>query len=306
LAPTLPKARVPSAQRWALLLCHRQEQRFVNRLGGLMSQDEEYVHELRVALRRLRSALRIFADVLPQGLLTMRDALREWGRMLSPVRDEDVFLAFLHRHIRRDPSSAPALGPLLACSLAQRDRKLRSARRFFASGAFRERQRQLETMLSQSASGSSGVRPVAKRQVNRRLANVLRFPADLHDRPEEELHRLRIACKRLRYCCEFFEPMKRKVLSELASTAQGMQDSIGEHRDAGLFLQEVQTAPASRSKARRQVIEGVIQALHDRQQRRLADAHRAWQAFGKTRLARKGRVQLGVAGTWDLRQTTLV
>ena len=67
-----------------------------NRTGVLRSRDPEYLHQLRVGLRRLRSALRAFEDLLPkkQAKLNAR-RIRRVMREIGPARDWDVFVQFL-------------------------------------------------------------------------------------------------------------------------------------------------------------------------------------------------------------------
>ncbi len=333
VSTTTPHEPPPSAQRWAVLICQRQHQRFMARLPGMVSPDDEYVHELRVALRRLRSAVKVFSDVLPPPLVGMRGHLRTWARMLSPLRDDDIFIAFLQRYIgHHTGEEAPAT--LLGHIRRQRARRLVQARRFFSSPAFLRQSRQLGEILghAQSPKESDSLAALAERQVNRHLAKAVKQSKDIRTLSETQLHQLRIRCKRLRYACEFFEPADAKRLGKLADAAQAMQDHIGEHRDAAVFLAKVREfqaagrrspagrgsvrarqSPAGRAGSRQttsgrgtiQDLDELVQTLQKQQSREFAKIARAWREL-RRQGGRKCHVQLRVAQCWDLRQTSVI
>ncbi len=63
---------------------------------GVLRNDVEATHDMRVAIRRLRTAMDTFADCFPKKRFSeFRDATRRVGRRLGAVRDADVHLAVL-------------------------------------------------------------------------------------------------------------------------------------------------------------------------------------------------------------------
>ena len=60
--------------------------------GTRLGEDPEELHDMRVATRRLRAALSLFADVLPVRAQVFREELGWLGRLLGAVRDLDVQL----------------------------------------------------------------------------------------------------------------------------------------------------------------------------------------------------------------------
>ncbi len=82
--------------------------------GTRLGEDIEALHDMRVASRRLRVAMKLFAAVLPARLARQCEEIRRVGRALGAVRDLDVHLAELETWAAtRDPADAAALEPLL-------------------------------------------------------------------------------------------------------------------------------------------------------------------------------------------------
>ena len=88
LRPAMPGAEAVSA-----ILLQQLETLEANVDGVLYDTDTEFLHDLRIAVRRTRSALKLIGDVLP-GDLTLRFAseFRWLGDLTTPVRDLDVQL----------------------------------------------------------------------------------------------------------------------------------------------------------------------------------------------------------------------
>ena len=71
----------------------------------LRGDDTRAVHDMRVSIRRLRSALATFGEsIAPKRLASMRRSARRIGRKLGPVRDADVHLAVLRAALAGAPS----------------------------------------------------------------------------------------------------------------------------------------------------------------------------------------------------------
>ena len=92
------------AFRRVALACLSQLQ--ANEAGVLHSDDIEYLHQARVALRRLRAALRVFAPALPRKFVSRWGAAwKALALSLGDARDHDVFRTSLL------PGLIPLLGP---------------------------------------------------------------------------------------------------------------------------------------------------------------------------------------------------
>lgn len=85
-----------------------------NHAGAVASDDAEYVHQMRVATRRLRAALRLFGPLLPAGFSAqLLSALRELMLLLGRVRDYDVLLAEIAAPVLHALPGEPRLAELV-------------------------------------------------------------------------------------------------------------------------------------------------------------------------------------------------
>ena len=105
------------------LICRQQLEAIVQNLpGARQGRDPEELHDLRVAVRRTRSAISEFRKVFPAERLDhFRSELRWLGEITGPVRDLDVYLEHLPAYRALLPADAgPALEPFRTFLLHQR------------------------------------------------------------------------------------------------------------------------------------------------------------------------------------------
>jgi CHAD domain-containing protein len=222
--------------------------------GTLEDLDLEYLHDLRVATRRFRSALRLFANVVG---LKRCDSLRAelgWiGQVLGTVRDLDVFRINLQAQAQR-LAEASAIAGLLVEELGRQRGPARDALvAALTSRRFAFLMRRLEALAASSPPrgprGGHGI-PVAGAApalIRKAQKRVLRLGRSIGpDSPAADLHRLRILFKRLRYACEFFreafvDPVSgADPLAEYIQAMVRFQDCLGEHQDAVMAMARIQ------------------------------------------------------------------
>ena len=209
----------------------------------------EGVHQLRVTTRRIRAALRAFANVLPKKAARRLRADIQWlTKTLGPVRDLDVQLENLQNYRATLPD---AQGPALNRYQLhlERDRRAAHARLLhaLASNRFIELDEHFDRMLAKAtrkASADWGIstQQAASDQVLPLLKDVLRKGSAIKAAsPAAKLHKLRIQIKRLRYQLEFlltpYGTPARKTLKALTR----LQDSLGAFQDANVALDHLQT-----------------------------------------------------------------
>jgi inorganic triphosphatase YgiF len=209
-------------------------------------RDPEGVHDLRVATRRLRTALQLLAEagVSPKRLERHRRALRALARAAAAVRDADVqLLAFAagdapaelilaveqQRTRGRSELLAALDSPATAQALAQLDREI---------ARLRERG---ETPPPEDGSPSLA-RHFAGSLLWRRYEAVLAYETALAAPEPETLHQLRIAVKRLRYAVEFFSETLGKEAKRLRALLAEFQDLLGAHQDATVAMELARSA----------------------------------------------------------------
>lgn len=216
--------------------------------------DPEAVHQMRVAIRRLRVTLRLGTDTGPE----LRAELGWLGGELGTVRDLDVLA-------QRLATSASALGSADADGVAELLSALHDARvttRATLRGVLNdERYRSLLRALAKLVRGApttvdspvaEAAEPVAEPSslLVRPLRKLRRAVAAAGANPTDEvLHELRIKGKRLRYAAELALTMTerrgRKPLRRLISSAKDLQEVLGDHHDtvtAEAWLRESGTA----------------------------------------------------------------
>lgn len=207
--------------------------------------DIEGVHDLRVAVRRLRVAFRVFRDYLDRETTRpLRRRLGRTARLLGAVRDLDVF----HDKTRQYLDTLPAgrrteLDALLAAWKAQHAvaraelvawLDSRKFARFKAELGARLQRPERDAGPRRDARDGDRVRDIAPIVLLSELATV-RAHNELAARPNAplgELHRLRIACKRLRYTSEFFVGVIGAPAERLIGELTAVQDHLGNLQDA--------------------------------------------------------------------------
>lgn len=201
-------------------------------------RDDEHVHHLRVASRRATASLRLFATAFPDKLVRpLRKRLRRLRRAAGSARDWDVFLHLVTSSpALRTKGAAPARDVLTGWAAARRrDAQAELAEVAAAEGPDLEELAGgfAETAFihpNPEAAGTLG-RLAAEHltRLIRELAEML-SPAP---RGYEDLHRLRIHGKRLRYSMEVFADCFAAPFREQYYPAvEAMQEVLGGITDA--------------------------------------------------------------------------
>jgi triphosphatase len=212
---------------------------------ALARGDAEGLHQMRVALRRLRAALSIFSDVVADGGIGhVKRELKWLTRELAPARDLDVFLSEMPTPPRRFAEDG---GDGVYRDLAGRQARAH-ARAETAVASPRVRKllldlaRWIEAGPWTTAKGAQAKRraqPIAKYaadELSRRRKTVEKRSRRIDRLDPRKRHKLRIAVKKLRYAAEFFAGLfdgkrahkRRKaflaVLKRLQSALRGLND----------------------------------------------------------------------------------
>ena len=222
--------------------------------GTLEDLDSEYLHDLRVATRRLRSALRLFADVLgPRRCDLLREELNWIGQLLGAVRDLDVFIPNLRTQAQR-LGEGGAIAGLLAEELGRQRLPAREAMAAaLVSRRFLSLMHRLEALASSPpprhprGAQDASVTEAAPALIRKAQKRVLRLGRTIGpESPAADLHRLRILFKRLRYSVEFFreafvDPASGEdPLANYIDAMVRFQDCLGEHQDAVVAMARIQ------------------------------------------------------------------
>ena len=226
----LARARVE--QQLAALCAHEAGVRTAN--------DPEKVHQMRVASRRLRAALRLFEAVLPPAAGSLQDELAWIAAALGEVRDLDVQIASLARAGSGLRAESEALGAVLCLLDARRSAARQALHSALATHRFATLVTGLRDLAEQPgpdrADDGLDVADLLIRRTHRRLRKA---GEQLH--PEASpatLHRARIRAKQFRYALECFSELYGKPARRLIRRAVRLQDVLGGAQDAAV-LQEL-------------------------------------------------------------------
>lgn len=194
----------------------------------------EGLHQLRVGFRRLDAALGAFAKEFNKDWLEeLRGRAKVLSNRLGPARDLDVFVGErLDRAV--ETQERELLAPLRMRAEGARDAAWKQAQACVAGEDFALF---LDDVAGLAASrlplaGDASLPKVAERILARQRKRTLKRGRTAASRDEGDLHRLRIALKKLRYTAEFFAPLykKKKVKTYLAKVRQ-LQEHLGEIND---------------------------------------------------------------------------
>jgi CHAD domain-containing protein len=206
------------------------------------ASEPEDLHQLRVALRRLRSDLRTFEELLDA---TEAEALRAelaWAAGETGARrDLDVLRAWL---LDRGSDLPADDGPGLAVLVARADAEAAVARtrllRLLASGRYLDLVHRLVALVDEPhvlpKKADRRARRHLERRVAERWAQLERKIDRLGPDPDDHhLHRARIATKRARAAVEAIVPIEGKEARKLAKALARLQDALGGAHDAAVF-----------------------------------------------------------------------
>jgi len=227
--------------------------------GTIDDVDSEFLHDLRVAVRRSRSVLAQARGVVPDDVRDrFREELRWLGEITGPARDLDVFLLEWGDYVAPlAPSAQVALQPVRA----HLQRQQSNAHEVLSATLAAERARGVldgwRGWLASSPTGDGA--PAARDPLGTVVARrIRRAQRTLIERgrsidaatPAEELHELRKDGKKLRYLIECFGGLlgtrERKAFVQRLKV---LQDNLGEHQDAEVHVARLHQLPHEMSVA---------------------------------------------------------
>jgi len=221
-------------------------------------QSAEPVHQMRVAIRRLRSAISLFRRAVAcPSVDSLNSQLRKILQLLGPTRDWDVFVAGTGHQVAATFAADPAVLRLVAAAERRRVASYAALKAFLEGPGFRQLGLTLAVLAAtrpwerlpapaegdlaaakQAESLAGPLAEYASRKLSRRHEAMLDLEGDPTTLPAAELHALRIKGKRLRYAAEFFAPLypsreARRFIDRLAK----LQERLGHLNDGAVAAQ---------------------------------------------------------------------
>lgn len=289
-APVLLNAGMTAGQAFQAVAASALIQVQANEHGTANADDPEYLHQMRVGLRRLRSLLRLFRELLGDEALPHAEALRAVAAALGPAREWDVLVTETLPPLAAALSVHAAMPAFLAACEIQRRQARKLSKKSIKTNTYNYSQLLFGAWLDAadwSARGAAWGAPAqhcAADILERWHARVLKRGRRIGRRSDEELHRLRIAVKQLRYAVEFFATLFRaRGMALLRERLAELQDILGSINDAAAVAPLVGRAAAA-AGGDAQVLAGIVighSEARGLQERALLQA--AWRRFRATR-----------------------
>lgn len=242
---------VEEAARKILLLQYRIIRE--NHAGAVAGESPEPLHDMRVALRRFRSALRLFRkplDATSARALSVR--CREFNRELGQVRDAHVWLAAMESpRLRERVAAGEAWDAYRMLQREEAARQQEVLRVLLASNVYRDLMRDMAYLLRTELPERLRLAEAlpAKSFMARRLAGAFERIMGLsylkaEGRPEQ-MHELRKLCRQERYWSEFAAPFIGRMSGRISLRLKAVADALGSMHDAHVALDRLaQEAPA--------------------------------------------------------------
>jgi len=246
LGPTALSPGMTATQYAVAVLRRHLAVLLANEPGARMGEDAEFVHDMRVASRRIRATMSAFDPYLPLPVRRLRPEMGWLTGVLGEVRDLDVQLDQLAGWRASLPGLPPSALDQLEAAL--RSRRERERKRMLVALDSRRHDRLVERFIAALRRDIPRTVPaarvpvlaVAPKLVEKRYRRVRRL-GDLitPQSPPADYHALRIEAKKLRYACEFAAPLYDRPAADFAIRVTALQDVLGEHQDADVAVQHL-------------------------------------------------------------------
>lgn len=218
-----------------------------NEEGIKMDIDTEFLHDFRVAVRRTRSALSLIKGVFDKEQLRIhRTNITKLGTATNALRDLDVYLLKENQYKKLIPRAQHKGLELIFDKLKeQRKSELVKLKRFLNSKHYKKIISDWEAFLNTGGqisdvteNAGTNVLSTVKRIINKKHKEILKAGIIINDTsPDEQLHSLRIECKKLRYMIEFFSSLfPKNEINQFIKQLKKLQDNLGDFND--LYVQQ--------------------------------------------------------------------
>lgn len=257
----------------------------------------EAIHQFRVANRRLRAAVELFAAVLHGSRVNLFRRELPWlGATAGATRECDVTEQLIRdRAARIDPSAQDALGPIFEKLSAIRREEHGKVAAMFSSKHYRLLLDRFVSVPMRKIPPAVTVRAMAPAMLRPLARSVLRAGSKLEPGCAPELlHRLRIRTKRLRYALEMLSDLGGKRVRKAVDRLTRMQDVLGLHNDAVVaitwlrdFAHNSSAPPATMLAAG-----ALVHSIHRRRDKLAARGLKRWKKLDRDGIIRAAMAEL--------------
>jgi CHAD domain-containing protein len=250
-SPTVPlDPATPAVDGFRAVLANLADSIDANWQGTADRLDTEFLHDLRVAVRRTRTVVAQGKRVLPPAMVEHARERFAWlGTLTGPARDLDVYLAEWEGYTHQlGPDVIAALEPVRVVLDRRREAAhatltdaLRSADAVEWMNSWRRRLHEPQGPAPQGVHADRPLGKVVARSITRAQAAMIERGRSIRpDTPAAEIHDLRKDAKKLRYLLECFAGMlPKRPRRAFVRRLKALQDNLGEHQDAEVHVAEL-------------------------------------------------------------------
>jgi len=268
------------AEAFSAILASATRQIRVNRQAVFQTDDPEGAHQMRIGLRRLRSALRALRPLVDSGSLrAFERSARDMGRGVGMLRDADVLIADIQAPMEQVASDKSGFTELREALERDQQAKRDEVRSALRGPTWAKLQLYLTLWPSTLEEHDELDKPITKhaRKVLRKAwKKPVKLGRNLDRLDAEHRHEMRKALKELRYQTEFFAPLfKRRGTRRFTEQLKALQDVFGHINDARMAPRLVEV------QQERQAGINAARAASYALGRHNAEAAHVWRGAGK-------------------------
>lgn len=272
-----------------------------NEFGIIADLDTEFLHDYRVQLRKIRSVLSLFRGVYDEDLTTILKA--DFSALAAPtgrLRDLDVYLLEKQKFYDLLPDSLhKGLDTLFRLFSEQRAAEKAALAQHLRSPAYEKKINALAKRFTRPRGLKRGEKAglpaheYACERIWHRYRKVCKIAAGITpDTKDDEIHQLRIDCKKLRYLMEFFSPIfPAQVLARLLKPLKNLQDNLGLFNDYSVQQESLHDFLLAHGKNRKgadievaQSVGALITVLHGLQLQERAKVMKNFARFNRPKV----------------------
>ncbi|MCP3965810.1 MAG: CHAD domain-containing protein [Lentisphaerae bacterium] len=230
-----------SIQEAAVMLCRDMVKVMTSNEKGIIEDiDIEFLHDYRVTIRRTRALLTQLKGVFsPDKGDAFKQRFGALGKMTNHMRDYDVLLSYREKYQKMlPPVISQGLKPFFQSIVKQRRKEYLKISKYLQSNEYHELISDWSKFLKNvhetepTQHSEDNVVEFTSKRILKRYHRIVKIAEVIDENtPYDEVHALRIECKKLRYMLEFFAPLYDKNLSDPIARLKKLQTLLGDFND---------------------------------------------------------------------------
>lgn len=236
----------PDPQEWLADVLHLRFDEVLNQRGAALDPANiDGVHDMRVATRRLRGALRDFDEVVDcPPIKRVRKGLKNLADELGAVRDHDVAIVALEKlmDVAEDSAVQDGIARFKDERRVLREEKYLDLMKVISVTSIEDLRQDFTSAVDKALGQRELFQPASLRAAGRdvikdRSKDLLDLGNNIYDPfSKKALHKLRICAKRLRYAIELFGACWQDSLDPFAKDVNRLQSRLGEVHDCDVWI----------------------------------------------------------------------